>query len=207
MSEKVKREEDDAPEPEAKKAKREDSDDEVPLKAKSTGKAKATVSSCVLVTGTEYKDVDLREKLKALGASWCKPLTGWVLPESARGAVEKVIGGGELSPAEVAASGSASADKDPEPSKEAAATVCVAPHKKAILVTGETMKVKDVLKAIGGKFNKPLSGWIFPGSKREQVLRVLRADATNTVQEGTAGAAAKKKKSADDEFINDDESD
>ena len=130
MSEKVKREEDDAPEPEAKKAKREDSDDEVPLKAKSTGKAKATVSSCVLVTGTEYKDVDLREKLKALGASWCKPLTGWVLPESARGAVEKVIGGGELSPAEVAASGSASADKDPEPSKEAAATVCVAPHKK-----------------------------------------------------------------------------
>ncbi len=45
------------------------------------------------------------------------------------------------------------------------------------------------------------------GNKKEQVLRVLRADPSNKVQEGAAGAAAKSKKSADDEFINDSDSD
>ena len=106
------------------------------------------------------------------------------------------------------------------------------------------MKVKDTLKALSGKWNKGLSGWIFQGmattartcsrntvtcswsplntgqaslmfyffasgSKREQVLRVLRGDPTNQVQEGESGAerAAKSKKSADDDFINDDDSD
>ena len=137
MSEKVKREKEEEEEPRGKRAKREESDDEVPLKAK--GKAKATVSSCDVVTGTEYKDVGQREKLKSLGATWCKQLNGWVLPESARGAVEKVINGGELSAAEVASAGCASVAKDPEPSQNAGATVCVAPHKKVIHTTSRRL--------------------------------------------------------------------
>jgi hypothetical protein len=137
-AEKVKREKDEDEGIRGKRVKREDNDDEEPLKAQ--GKAKATVSSCVLVTGTEYKDNEQREKLKSLGAAWCKPLNGWVLPESARGAVEKVINGGELSAAEVASAGCASVAKDPEPSQNAGATVCVAPHKKVIHTTSRRLR-------------------------------------------------------------------
>jgi hypothetical protein len=212
----VKREAEDAPE-DAPKAK---------------GKAKqsqAVVSSCVLVT-VDYSDTVTREKVKALGASWCKPLSGWVLPESSRAAAMAVVLGQEPSADDMKAVEAGAKSEDPAPSKNAGAKVCVAPHKKAVLVTGETMKVKDVLKAMSGSWNKGLSGkcrrvcrirgaevelmvlctgWCFPGSKKEQILRVLRADPTNTVEEGVAGAsqAAQKKKSADEEFINDDDSD
>ena len=65
-----------------------DSKDE---KAKKHKKSQAVVSSCVLVTGIEYQDQALREKIKSLGASWCKPLSGWVLPESARAAALAVV--------------------------------------------------------------------------------------------------------------------
>ena len=34
---------------------------------------------------------------------------------------------------------------------------------QAILVTGDTKPLKDVLQALGGKWNKPLAGWIFQG--------------------------------------------
>ena len=84
MSEKVKREDKSAgeePEPFAKRVKKEDSEDEAPLKTKSK-KQTIQVSTCVLVTGTEYKDIALRDKLKSLGATWHKSLVGWVLPES-----------------------------------------------------------------------------------------------------------------------------
>ena len=71
----------------------------------------------------------------------------------------------------------------------------------------EGWQVKEVLKALGGSWNKALGGWIFQGSKKDQVLRVLRKDPTNTVEEGSAPAPKKaKSKSADDEFINDDDS-
>jgi len=51
----------------------------------------------------------------------------------------------------------------------AGAKLNIAPHKKAILVTGETMKVKETLKALSGSWNKALVGWVFQGSKKEQV--------------------------------------
>ena len=135
MSEKVKREDKSAgeePEPFAKRVKKEDSEDEAPLKTKSK-KQTIQVSTCVLVTGTEYKDIALRDKLKSLGATWHKPLVGWVLPESARASVEKVINGGELSAAEVAASSAEAAGDDPAPSESAGAKLFVAPHKKVCL--------------------------------------------------------------------------
>lgn len=53
------------------------------------------------------------------------------------------------------------------------------------------------------------TGWIFPGSKKEQVVRVLRADPSNEVEEGAAAAqlAAKAKKNKDDFIDDDDDSD
>ena len=49
---------------------------------------------------------------------------------------------------------------------------------KAIAVTGEgTRAIKDQLKALGGKFNFRLScgaGWIFPATKQEQVIEMLK---------------------------------
>jgi len=47
---------------------------------------------------------------------------------------------------------------------------------KAIAVFGNTRPIKDKLKAIGGRFNPRLkggAGWIFPKTKKEQVLSIL----------------------------------
>ena len=62
------------------------------------------------------------------------------------------------------------------------ATLLVAKHKKAILVTGETKKVKEQLSALKGRWNGPLCGWIFPGGQRGAVLELLRKDSTNKVE-------------------------
>ena len=57
----------------------------------------------------------------------------------------------------------------------------VAPYKNAILVTGDTRLVKDALKSIGGSWNTKLNGWIFPSSRQDVVVDLLRKDRTNTV--------------------------
>lgn len=47
---------------------------------------------------------------------------------------------------------------------------------KAIAVIGDTKRIKDQLKALGGRFNFRLScgaGWIFPKSKKEQILSII----------------------------------
>ena len=41
------------------------------------------------------------------------------------------------------------------------ATLSVRPHKRAVLVTGDTQLVKEQLKALKGSWNKALRGWIF----------------------------------------------
>lgn len=49
------------------------------------------------------------------------------------------------------------------------------------------------------------TGWIFPGSKKDQVVRVLRADPSNEVKEGAASQQAAKAKRKQDDFIDDDD--
>lgn len=47
---------------------------------------------------------------------------------------------------------------------------------KAIAVIGETKPIKDQLKDLGGRFNFRLScgaGWIFPKTKKEEVIQLL----------------------------------
>ena len=57
---------------------------------------------------------------------------------------------------------------------------------KAIAIIGDTKPVKDILKALGGKFNFRLScgaGWIFPKSKQEQIVEALKKEAASKKQE------------------------
>eukprot|EP00747_Dinoflagellata_sp_TGD_P066936 gnl/TRDRNA2_/TRDRNA2_155038_c0_seq1.p1 gnl/TRDRNA2_/TRDRNA2_155038_c0~~gnl/TRDRNA2_/TRDRNA2_155038_c0_seq1.p1 ORF type:complete len:171 (+),score=49.54 gnl/TRDRNA2_/TRDRNA2_155038_c0_seq1:81-593(+) len=47
-------------------------------------------------------------------------------------------------------------------------------HGKAVLIAGDTMSVKDLLKAQGGSWNKGMKGWIFPGGKHQAIVSLLR---------------------------------
>ncbi|KAJ1621688.1 hypothetical protein T492DRAFT_846853 [Pavlovales sp. CCMP2436] len=68
----------------------------------------------------------------------------------------------------------------------AGATLRVSNHKRAILVSGEITKVRDVLRALdGGKYIPSLKGWCYPGKMCRQILAVLRADPSNTVVDET----------------------
>jgi len=54
------------------------------------------------------------------------------------------------------------------------ATLTVETHgKKAMLVSGDTVLVKDFLRELGGSWNKGLSSWVFPGSKKDDVIQEL----------------------------------
>ena len=41
------------------------------------------------------------------------------------------------------------------------------------LITGNTFKVKDQLKALGGKWNPGLKGWIIPDSAAEKAREIV----------------------------------
>jgi hypothetical protein len=116
------------------------------------------------------------------------------------------------------------------PSVDANACLTVEPHKKAILVKGDTKEVKDQLKALKGSWNKTLEGWIFKGSDKEevqylllyryvlpqtltlcvvvvirQVIALLRADPTNVVEEVENSSPPAKKAKREKDFIDDDD--
>eukprot|EP00965_Chrysotila_dentata_P019709 653749-Pleurochrysis_carterae.AAC.1 len=71
----------------------------------------------------------------------------------------------------------------------------------------------QVLSSLQGRWNGALGGWVFPGSRRDEVVAALRADPRNTVSEkADDGAPAKppkrtKKSKDEDEFIDDDDDD
>lgn len=70
-------------------------------------------------------------------------------------------------------------------------------HGKAILLTGETRQVKEFLKSVGGSWNPKLTGWVFPGSRKKEVLEQLHLHG-DTVQDstGSAGSADRQPSSA-----------
>ena len=89
------------------------------------------IGSAVLVTGDTYEK---KAKLIAIGQGhWCKQLNGWIFPESSRAQVVAAMGD-DISEEQVL--------HTPTPSVDANATLLVSRHKKATLVTGETIKVK-----------------------------------------------------------------
>jgi len=80
-----------------------------------------TISSVVLVTGTDFKDKEMQTNLKAIGATWHKAMKGWILPEIARKAAEKVISGEEVTEEDTKDLDDPNAD--PEPSVNAEVSV------------------------------------------------------------------------------------
>lgn len=201
----------------------------------SAGPSGITIGSCVLVTGDTYTH---RDKIKAIGGGvWCKPMSGWVFPESQRADVEAALAsavssaGGDR-PAVKAESGAkgepganaeasdaapadgkaADAPEAPQPSVNAGATLTLVKHKRAVLVKGDTVKVKVQLKALKGSWNRSLGGWIFQGNRKEDVIQLLRADETNVVTDETGNTnakepAAKRVKRGDDFIVDDEEFD
>ena len=145
------------------------------------------------VTGTAanpvsdiFKDKSMISSLKTLGAEWNRNLKGWVLPETARGAVAKLSAGEEISAEEMKEGGV----QDPESSVDAHCTIHILHYKKAILAKGDTKPVMDVIKALGGKWLKGQGAWMFAGGRKEVVVRVLKKDLTNTIEvfeEGETG--------------------
>jgi hypothetical protein len=70
---------------------------------------------------------------------------------------------------------------------------------KAIVVTGETKPIKDVLRAMGGRFNFRLrggAGWIFSKTKRATVEAKL-SSLPATCEENNSGDAAHEAQAAD----------
>ena len=129
---------------------------------------------------------------KAEVREWCRQRHGseWYTVDKAARLQEAHAALSVLQPAPPPPATAPLAAAAPVPSVGASATLMVAPHKKAILVTGETVKVKDTLQSLGGSWNRQLNGWCFPGSKRGAVLSVLCHDATNRVTTGFEQAHA-----------------
>jgi len=164
----------------------------------------------ILVTGDTMA---VKEKLKSLGGSWNRPLQGWCFPATKSDALVELLRqdsanmvtvldteiadpaasqAGEPATGGAAASESASSG-GPQPSQNANASLTVKPHKKAILVTGDTMAVKEQLTSLGGSWNRPLQGWCFPGGRKDAVVELLRRDTTNNVTAQATAPAPKAK--------------
>lgn len=77
-----------------------------------------------------------------------------------------------------------------EPSESAADSAVVASftvkqHKRAILVTGDTLSVREQLKELGGRWNRTLGGWVFRPSAHDAVISMLHEDPARTVDQCT----------------------
>ena len=146
------------------------------------------VGTCVLVGGETY---EARDAIKAIGdGSWNKHMNAWIFPESKRAEVLAALPGCKTGtdPAQERA-------RFGTPSENANAKLRVAPHKRAVLVSGDTKAVKEQLKSLQGSWNGALQGWIFPSAKKAAVLELLRADPTNTVAEGAEAEAGESSSS------------
>ncbi|CAE7818984.1 SUB1 [Symbiodinium sp. CCMP2592] len=63
-------------------------------------------------------------------------------------------------------------------------------HMQAVLVKGDTMSIKDLLKEKGGRWNGGLKSWLFPGSKKAAIIEDLQSsDKVKSVEDKTGGAA------------------
>lgn len=167
-----------------------------PLEAPPAKKAKqeqcdALVEDCldegVLVSGETFK---MRSLLASLGGTWSKEVKAYVFSV---GSIERIRAGLEASTSpriSVTVRTSSVKDRTERLAKETAAKLdvknsCAAlnvqPYKKSVLVTGDTMKIKTILSALGGRWNRVLGGWIFPLNRADEVLAALREDPTNCI--------------------------
>ncbi len=172
---------------------RDEAEDQAPLSArKPQPKDPIFLGSCVLVTGDTQR---VRDKLTSIGGGeWLDSLRGWVFPEEMRDAVRAAVPEAVAETAATGGGGASSNEAAPKPSVGAGAVLTIGPHKRAILVTGDTLKVKEQLKRLGGSWNRALKGWIFKPADQDKVVDCLRGDPTNTVNVGGGGQPSKKRK-------------
>lgn len=128
--------------------------------------------------------------------------SGWVFDHSKREEVLKAL---EVAGIEVSQNETAEKEPEPEPSNDANASLTIEAYKKAFLIKGDTKEVKDQLKALKCSWNGTLGGWVLPGSKKKEVVELLRADPTNVVEEVEPSAPPAKKAKVDKDFIDDDD--
>jgi len=152
----------------------------------------------------EGSTVDLEAKLASKGI----PLTVVALPE----------GGAEADDAAARREQELVAAKDEviarAASAHAGAHLQLRRHKRAVLVQGETSKVRDLLQALGGKYIPSLGGYCLPGKSRTQLVEALWADDTNVVTEevgrdddgGRGRASRRRTADAEDDFVVTDDS-
>lgn len=148
----------------------------------------------VVFTGDTLK---AKDRLKALGGSWNPTLKGWVFPASAAREVQA-----ELTKVGIVVNTDAGPVSSPDSESGAAALpmfsgAVLEMHrdKSSVVFTGDTLLVKEVLKALGGSWNKMLLGWVFPESKASDVVASLRrsgitVNGAGRTQVGAATGAA-----------------
>jgi hypothetical protein len=178
------------------------------------------IGTCVAVTGETLR---VKTALKSVGGGiWVQSMSAWVFPEASRAAIEVAVRSagvqvtsttgathsGAVAVTSAAESSGPSSVPPPAsavPSVNAQATLTIRPHKKAILVEGDTMNVKPQLKTAGGRWNSSLSGWIFPGKRQAEIMALLQADPTNTVTVKSTSAAPPAKKAKTDPEVEEEE--
>jgi protein tyrosine phosphatase (PTP) superfamily phosphohydrolase (DUF442 family) len=169
-----------------------------------------TVADCgtrgVMVTGDTLR---AKAQLKAMGGRWDAKLTAWLFHGMTVAQLVEDLQARGINASEDAADGIDPAERrqaelnaekqaalDHGATANACAKLTVARHKKAVLVTGDTSKVKDMLRALDGKWIPSLGGYCHAGSRTTELLAALRADPTNEVTDATADAAATPAKPA-----------
>jgi hypothetical protein len=190
------------------------------LSSKSAVAMSINIGTCVAVTGETLR---VKTALKSVGGGiWVQSISAWVFPEASRAAIEVAVRSagvqvtsttgathsGAVAVTSAAESSGPSSVPPPAsavPSVNAQATLTIRPHKKAILVEGDTMNVKPQLKTAGGRWNSSLSGWIFPGKRQAEIMALLQADPTNTVTVKSTSAAPPAKKAKTDPEVEEEE--
>lgn len=153
----------------------------------------------VMVTGPT---LTWKEIIKAQNSRWDASLKAWFVRGVDTRALETVL---RQAGAVVRVGANDEAGEDPVVEREAQiaaarqeaisrcaaaraeAHLVVCPHKRAVLVKGDTTKVKDVLVALKGKWIPSLGGYCLPGKSKSEVMTALRSDPTNTVVDETGG--------------------
>lgn len=140
--------------------------------------AMATISTALLVRADQKA---AKSTVKSLGGCWVgPPLNGWCFPVEQREALSKALSEAGIC-VDGAKAAASSAAPCVQPSVNANASLHVKKHKRAVLVTGDTLQVKVQLQGLGGRWNRTLGGWIFRPGQHEEVVALLRKDSTNAV--------------------------
>jgi hypothetical protein len=122
--------------------------------------------------------------MRALGGDWNKRDKVWVFPSAKRDKVQEYINAASspsFNPSEYAQS----LLGDREGVNIAKGITAEPVQNKVFVLRGETKPIKDIIKAMGGKWNSTLVGWTFPTSEFNKVAE--------TVKEAVEGWGSKNK--------------